>query len=172
MGETAARRHQRASGAQAAGVEDGAREIIVFRVGMERFAMDVSLVEAVTEMPEVRPVPAMPPHMLGVCELRGSLIPVYTPAVALNVTLEESGSAIIAWAGRTGVSGGRRIAVAIAGADGVIAFDPGGWSGLGGAPPRQGLVRGVSTQGGQLTTLIDAAAFLTACTRGRTAEDP
>lgn len=120
-------------------------------------------------MPEVRTLPAMSPHMLGVCELRGSLVPVYSPAGALNVVLDRPDSAIIAWAGRTRSAGGRRVAIAIAGADGVIAFDPGGWNGLGGAPARQGLVRGVSTQDGRVTTLIDAAAFLTACTRGLTA---
>ena len=54
--------------------------------------------------------------------------------------------------------------IAVAAVDGVEIFDPSAWTGVGGAAPRAGLVRGVVTQDGVLTTLIDAATFLDACT--------
>ena len=147
-------------------VELAARELLTFRVGGERFAMTVDAVDAVRDMPAINPLPSMPPHMLGVCELRGSLIPVYSPAMALNVSLTSPTVAIIAWVGRTGVASGRRVAIAVDEAESVTATDGMRWSGIGGAPGVDGFVRGVSTLGAVLTTLVDAGDFLMACTAG------
>jgi chemotaxis signal transduction protein len=109
----------------------------------------------------------MPPHMLGVCELRGSLVPVYSPAAALNVALGAPAVAIIAWVGRTDVDAGRRVAIAVDEAAGVTTTHAARWGGIGGAPGSDGFVRGVSAFGTELTTLVHAGEFLVACTAGR-----
>jgi purine-binding chemotaxis protein CheW len=139
-------------------------ELLVFRAGAERFALAVAGLEAVIEMPPVQPLPGMPPGMLGVAELRGNLVPVYSPARVLNVAVEQMAAAIIVRTGpveKHGVS--RRVAIGVSGAEGVTAYEPGAWSGIGGPTPQGGLVRGVATWEGQLTTLVDAATFVAAC---------
>lgn len=58
-------------------------ELLLFRVGGDLFAADLLAVEEARELGEVHPVPAAPPAMLGVCGLRGRLLPVYSPERAL-----------------------------------------------------------------------------------------
>lgn len=142
------------------------QEVLVFRVGGERFAIAVGVVEAIAELPAIQALPAMPPNMLGVCELRGSLVPVYTPSPVLRAELREPAGIIVAWAGGRGVGVGRRVAIAISQADGVIAFDPQAWRGVGGGAARDGIVLGVATYGQAVTTLLDAESFLAACAGG------
>jgi chemotaxis signal transduction protein len=141
-------------------------ELLVFRVGAERFAMSVEAVEGISVMPPITPLPAMARGQLGVCDLRGSLIPVYSPATALNVRLATPAVAIIAWAGWTRMAPGRRVVIAVDEASGVTALDERGWGDIGGIPCTDGFVRGVSASGGVLTTLLHAGGFLAACTAG------
>ena len=146
-------------------------ELLVFRAGPERFALAVGELEAVIEMPPVRPLPGMPAGMLGVAELRGSLVPVYSPARVLNVEVREVAAAIIVQTGlRAAGVAGRRIAIAVSRAEGVTAYEPGEWSGVGGAVPHAGLVRGVATWEGHLVTLVDAATFVASCIDTSTVE--
>lgn len=139
-------------------------ELLVFRVGGERFAMSVEAVEGIGDMPPITPLPAMARDQLGVCDLRGSLIPVYSPAAALNVRLGTPAVAIIAWAGRTRMVPGRRVVIAVDEASGVTAIHERGWGDIGGTPCTEGFVRGVSASGTELTTLLHAGEFLAACT--------
>ncbi|GEM_PF-2570808 len=143
---------------------DTTNELLVFRVGTERFAMSVEAVEGISVMPPITPLPAMARDQLGVCDLRGSLIPVYSPAAALNVRLAEPAVAIIAWVGRTLKASGRRVVIAVDEASGVTAIDERGWGDIGGTPCTEGFVRGVSASGTELTTLLHAGEFLAACT--------
>jgi chemotaxis signal transduction protein len=147
-----------------AGVADITSELLVFRVGGEQFAMSVEAVEGISVMPPITPLPAMPDNQLGVCDLRGSLIPVYSPSAALNVRLGTPAVAMIAWAGRTRLSPGRRVVIAVDEASGVTAIHERGWGDIGGTPCTEGFVRGVSASGAELTTLLHASGFLAACT--------
>lgn len=165
-----------------AGVPAPGEDVLVFRAGAESFAIAASAVEAIVELPSLQPLPGMPARMLGIAKLRGRLVPVYSPASVLNVSLVDPGAALIARVrARRGGSAvavgaaddpaadpagdlGRRVAVAIAGATGVVTYDPMAWSGVGGAAPRSGLVRGVATIERSLTTLLDAGVFLSECT--------
>jgi chemotaxis signal transduction protein len=139
-------------------------ELIVFRVGGERFAMSVEAVEGVRVMPAITPLPAMAPGQLGVCDVLGALVPVYSPAAALNVALASPAIGIIAWAGQTDTSPGRRVAIAVDEVAGMAAVHERGWGDIGGAPSTDGFVRGVSASGAELTTLLHAGEFLRACT--------
>ena len=139
-------------------------ELLVFGVGGEQFAMSVEAVEGVTEMPVITPLPAMGPDQLGVCDLRGALVPVYSPAAALNVALGTPAVGIVAWAGQTATTPGRRVVIAVDHAAGVTTIQERGWGDIGGTPCREGFVRGVSATGTELTTLLHAGEFLAACT--------
>jgi len=125
--------------------------------------MSVAAIESVIEMPPLTPLPVMPPAMLGVVELRGALLPIYSPAHVLRTVLEAPGAALIAR--RAGGRGDatRSIGIAIDGAEDVVLYDPDAWGGVGGPLPQGGLVRGVGTCDGHLTTLLDASLFIAAC---------
>lgn len=139
-------------------------ELLVFRVGPERFALGIAGLEGVVDMPRLQPLPGMPIGMLGVAELRNSLVPVYSPERALNVALGAGTAALVVRVGGARAHGGaRRIAIAVTAAEGVAIYDPVEWSGVGGPAPRAGLVRGVGTCEGQLTTLIDGATLVALC---------
>ena len=48
-------------------------DIIVFSMGEEHYAMDVTMVREVVEMVPITPLPGTPPHMLGIINLRGEV---------------------------------------------------------------------------------------------------
>lgn len=51
-------------------------QYVVFRLGVERFCVDISNVSAITEFKEITPVPNSPKYIEGVINLRGDIIPV------------------------------------------------------------------------------------------------
>jgi purine-binding chemotaxis protein CheW len=63
-----------------AGLEEGVvaqrRQLVVFKVGTEEFAVDIMLTKEVVFMCEIRPVPETEEYVEGVMNLRGSLVPV------------------------------------------------------------------------------------------------
>ena len=60
---------------------------IIFRVGEEEYGLDVQMVTAIESMTEVVPVPNAPACILGLMNLRGEVIPVYS--LRKRFTLEE-----------------------------------------------------------------------------------
>ena len=52
------------------------RQLVVFRVGSEEFAVDIMLTKEVVLMREITPVPETEAYVEGVMNLRGSLVPV------------------------------------------------------------------------------------------------
>lgn len=60
---------------------------IIFRVGEEEYGMDVQLVTAIESMMDIIPVPNAPACILGLMNLRGEVIPVYS--LRKRFTLEE-----------------------------------------------------------------------------------
>ena len=52
------------------------RQLVVFRVGAEEFAVDIMLTKEVVSMREITPVPETEDYVEGVMNLRGSLVPV------------------------------------------------------------------------------------------------
>jgi purine-binding chemotaxis protein CheW len=138
-------------------------ELLVFRAGRERFAIAVAHIESVIEMPSLRALPVMPPTMLGVAELRGALLPIYSPSHVLNALLTAPAAALVAERAGGGDRGPRRVGIAIDSAEDVVPYDPSAWGGLGGPLPPGKLVRGVGSWQGCLTTLLDTTQFISAC---------
>ncbi len=52
------------------------RQVVVFKIGREEFAVDILVTKEVVERPRVTPVPETAEFVAGVMNLRGSLVPV------------------------------------------------------------------------------------------------
>lgn len=70
------------------------RQLVVFRVGEEEFAVDIMLTKEVMLMREITPVPESESYVEGVMNLRGSLVPVLDfrkrlRATAANVSADH-----------------------------------------------------------------------------------
>jgi chemotaxis signal transduction protein len=135
----------------------GQVEILLFRVADERFGIELAAVEEAIDIPPVHHVPEMPPAMLGVITVRGTLTSVYSPAEALGLALHDGTSALIFRRGRS------RLAVVVDEVDDVTTLD---LSLLRDAPvldAGDGLVLGVVRQRDALIALVDSDALLAAC---------
>lgn len=73
----------------------GTAELLVFRIGVERFAVELRMVDEVIDLPKIHHVPEMPPAMLGVVTVRDRLTPVYSPHHALGSPLASREAALI-----------------------------------------------------------------------------
>jgi purine-binding chemotaxis protein CheW len=152
--------------ADAQGVREAARrrggivDLLVFRAGGERFAVGLAAVDEVIDTGAITAFPQSPPMMLGVSEIRGSLVPVYTPGPALGVEIGERKKIVVA-RGREG----RRVGLAVDDAEGVMAFD----FELLNTSPAQGMLLGISPRG-NLLAVVDIEALVAACTTDRVEE--
>ncbi len=147
--------------------DDGLAQQLLFRLGSELFAIPLAACDEVLEWPDVERVPGMPPDALGVFQLRGQLLSVYTPERAIGVQRSvEEGVVLVVRAGR----GGKRIGLALDDVDEVIAVD---MESLGRPAPREaadGLLLGVARTGGELVAVLDVEALAAACTNAPVGE--
>lgn len=60
-------------------------QYVVFRLGQERFCVDISNVSAITEFKEITPVPNSPTYIEGIINLRGDIIPVVNLKRRFNI---------------------------------------------------------------------------------------
>jgi chemotaxis signal transduction protein len=156
--------------ADAATIRDAARQrvgiadLMVVRVGAERFAVGLAAIEEVVDLPGLRPLPHMPTAMLGVFELRQALLGVYAVGVALGVSASDP---IVGLVART-ASTGRRVVLAVDAVDGVLPLD---FAELSDAPAGAGaIVLGVWTRGPALLAVIDAEQWVAGCMADRSLE--
>ncbi|MFL5578462.1 MAG: chemotaxis protein CheW [Gemmatimonadaceae bacterium] len=139
----------------------GRADLLVFRVGGELFGTSLAAVEEAVELPKLSPLPEMPPSMLGIVTLRGSMLPAYSPARPLGVTLASADAAALVVR-----VGGRRATLAVDDVDDVMTLD---LAQLRPAPAASGerdasgIALGVARRGTDLVTVLDADALLTAC---------
>ena len=74
---------------------DGTARLLVFRVGSERFAVELTAVAEVIEAPAVQPVPDAPPTLLGITMLRGELVPIHDLRPLLHAGAGSMGGALL-----------------------------------------------------------------------------
>lgn len=67
----------------------GAGEIVVFRLGNERFGVPLSRVLGILPNPPCAPVPGAPPEIAGVIQVRGEIRPVCDLSRILGLPAEE-----------------------------------------------------------------------------------
>jgi purine-binding chemotaxis protein CheW len=143
---------------EAIAARDGQSDTLVFRVGGERFAIDLGAVEEAIELPSVHHLPEMPDHLLGVFELRERLVPIYSPVRVLRVALTEEAAAVLVLR-----SHDKRLGLAVDDVDDVLTID--------GAAVRRApipdnednVLLGVIRRGADLLALVDAESLALAC---------
>jgi purine-binding chemotaxis protein CheW len=135
----------------------GLAELLMFRVGSERFAVELLCVEEAIDLVEPHHVPEMPPAMLGVITVRDTLTPVFTPDEALGVAAVSKGAALIFRSTRG------RFALAIDDVDDVMTLDLAQLRDAPGIEGSDSLVLGVARNGGGIVALVDAEALIAAC---------
>ena len=136
---------------------EGIAELLMFRIGAERFAVELACVEEAIDLPDVHHVPEMPPAMLGVITVRGALTPVFTPDTALGVPVHGKGAALIFRADRG------RFALAIDDVDDVMTLDLALLRDAPDGDVADCVVLGVARNDGVIVALVDADALVLAC---------
>ena len=129
----------------------------MFRVGNERFAVELLCVEEAIDLGEPHHVPEMPPAMLGVITVRETLTPVFSPDDALGVAAVTKGAALIFRSNRG------RFALAIDDVDDVTTLDLAQLRDAPGVDSADSLVLGVARNGGGIVALVDAESLIAAC---------
>ena len=132
-------------------------EMLMVRLGDERFAVELLAVEEVIDLPVIHHVPEMPPAMLGVVTVRGFLTPVYSPHTALGVPLAVKEAVLIFRRGRA------RVGILIDDVEDAVSLDLGE---LRSAPSEHAIdnvVLGVVRHAGVLVAIVDANALIAAC---------
>ena len=132
-------------------------ELLMFRVGGERFAVELLAVDEVIDLPVIHHVPEMPPAMLGVVTVRGSLTPVYSPHHALGLPLALREAVLIFR------RGGARVGVLIDDVEDAISLDLRELRDAPGAGDADDVVLGVIRHADALVGLVDADALIAAC---------
>ncbi|HEV7994130.1 MAG TPA: chemotaxis protein CheW [Gemmatimonadaceae bacterium] len=135
----------------------GNAELLMFRIGAERFAVELICVEEAIDLPDVHHVPEMPPAMLGVITVRETLTPVFTPDEALGVPVQGRGAALIFRSERG------RFALAIDDVDDVMTLDLATLRDAPGSDVADAVVLGVARIGDAIVALVDADALVVAC---------
>jgi len=135
----------------------GMLELLMFRIGDEKFAVELVCVEEAIDLPDVHHVPEMPPAMLGVITVRDVLTPVFTPDEALGVPVQGRGAALIFRAERG------RFALAIDDVDDVMSLDLATLRDAPGSDVADAVVLGVARNGDGIVALVDADALVLAC---------
>jgi chemotaxis signal transduction protein len=135
----------------------GTVDLLLFRVAGERFAIDLAAVEEAIDLPPVHHVPEMPPSMLGVITVRGTLTPAYSPQSALGLALTDGASALIFKRGR------HRFALVIDDVEDVATLDLATLRDAPGAAESEGVLLGVVRQRDTLLAVVDAESLLATC---------
>lgn len=143
---------------EAIGAAEGRSDTLVFHIGRERFAIDLASVDEAIELPSVHHLPEMPADMLGVFELRGRLVPVYSPVRVLRVPLARQAAAVLVlrW-------GDKRLGLAVDDVDDVLTVDARAVRRAPIADNENNVLLGVIRRDADLLALVDAEALAQAC---------
>ncbi|MGQ0714062.1 MAG: chemotaxis protein CheW [Gemmatimonadaceae bacterium] len=136
----------------------GGSDTLVFRVGPECFAIDLAAVEEAIELPSVHHLPEMPDHLLGVFELRGRLVPVYSPERVLRVALTSEAAAVLVLR-----AGDKRLGLAVDDIDDVLTIEAASVRRAPVPDNDDNVLLGVIRRGGDLLSLVDAESLALAC---------
>jgi Chemotaxis signal transduction protein len=129
----------------------------MFRVGGERFAVELILVDEVIDLPVIHHVPEMPPAMLGVVPVRGSLTPVYSPQHALGLSLVVREALLIFRRGT------QRVGILIDDVDDALTADMSELAEKPGGEEGNNVLLGVIRLANTLVGIIDADALIISC---------
>jgi purine-binding chemotaxis protein CheW len=135
----------------------GLAALLMFRVGQERYAVELLAVEEVIDSPVIHHVPEMPPAMLGVMTARGALTPVYSPHAALGSALADREAVLIFRRGRA------RVGIVIDDVDDAISVDLRDLRDTQLGDETDAVVLAVVRHAELLVAVVDAEALIAAC---------
>jgi len=142
----------------------GQGRVLMFRVGRELFAAELSAVEETIEPEELRAVPTVRGSLLGTMRLRDRLVPLHSPAAALGAPLAGATLALVARLGD------RLVALAVDDVLDVLEVDFAQVRPAPGTTDADGFLLGVARSGAELVTLVDWDALVAACVGDRAPE--
>lgn len=70
-------------------------QLLEFRLGDERYCIDIAYIDEIVDTDEVRSLPNAPAHVVGVTDLRGRTTTVIDPSVVLDVERASDRSHIV-----------------------------------------------------------------------------
>jgi chemotaxis signal transduction protein len=136
-------------------------DFLVFRVGRELFATELRAVEEavdLTAVEPVQPVPGSGSPVRRIFTLRGTLVPLFSPAHALGVALEEAATALVV-RDRRG-----QVAIAADDVEDVLTLREGELRPVPARDARDGgVLRGMVRRGSTLVAVVDLDALIAAC---------
>ena len=135
----------------------GSAELLVFRAGGERFAVELKAVDEAIEAPDVRPVPESPPTLLGVFTHREQLLPLYSPGTILGVPLERPAHALVLR------GAGRLVGVAVDDVDDVLRVDLNALRDPPATDNADDLLLALLLRDRELIAVVDGRALVAAC---------
>ncbi len=137
---------------------DGVARLLVFRLGTERFAVELSAIDEVIDAPLAQRLPDSPPNVLGLAAIRGELVAIYDPRPVLHVGDTLDGAALLF------VHNDRRVAIAIDDVYDAITVEPSDIQAAPGSTSGDGVLVGVVQRNGALIAVLDAESLLDATT--------
>ena len=72
-----------------AAVESGSHQVLTFTLGEETYGVDILRVQEIRGYSTVTRIPQAPPHVLGVLNLRGSIVPIVDMRMRFNLERAE-----------------------------------------------------------------------------------
>lgn len=135
---------------------DGAARLLVFQVGSEQFAVELSAVHEVIELPPLQAVPDAPHTLLGIAALRGAMIPVFELGTLLRTGVGTAGSALVF------TRAGRTVALAVDDVYDALLVEERELRPAPGMDGSDGLLLGLVRRGPNLIAILDADALLAA----------
>ncbi len=133
---------------------DGAARLLVFRLGRERFAVELASVEEVMDLPAMHPVPDAPPSVLGIAAIRGALVTIYDPRSLLNVGGRADGVLLLF------ARDERRAGFAVDDVQDAITVEARELLAVPGNQSSDGMLAGVVRRGAELIAVLNADALL------------
>jgi purine-binding chemotaxis protein CheW len=68
------------------------KQLVIFELGAENFGIDIASVEGINKMLEITKIPQSPGYMIGITNLRGSVLPVIDLQKRFGMNAEEQTS--------------------------------------------------------------------------------
>ncbi len=135
---------------------DGVARLLVFRLGNERFAVELSSVGEAIDAPVLQPVPDAAATLLGITMVRGAFVPIHDVRPLLRVGEGAVGGALLF------ERGGRTIGLAIDDVYDALLVEEDELRPAPGADGSDALLLGLVRRGTDLIAVLDADALLAA----------
>jgi purine-binding chemotaxis protein CheW len=145
--------------AAASAAREETREVLVFVLGGEEYAVDILKVQEIRGYEKVTPIPSAPAYLKGVVNLRGIIVPVIDMRIKFGLAEPKYDSFTVVIILRVS---GRVVGVVVDGVSDVVHLAP---SEVKAAPALgsivdSGFLAGLATTGGRMILMLEIEKFL------------